>query len=87
MFVIDLLKRLFGSPFQLEFHHVNEVIGLQNKVNSSLWSMIFSFYIETDQFEYDKEYVLIVQFQVTYQFVWCISKETLQTMEEGVIIT
>ena len=60
MFIIDLLQGLFGSPFQFELHKVNEVFGLQNKVNTSVGSMILSFYIKTDQFEYNKEYVLVV---------------------------
>ncbi len=36
MFVIDLLQSLFGSSFQFEFHHIDEMIGLQDEVNASL---------------------------------------------------
>ncbi len=48
--------------------------------------MVFSFYIKTYKLEDNKEYILIVQFQVTNQFVRGIGEETLQAAEESVIV-
>ena len=36
MFVIDLLQSFFGGSLQLEFHYIDEMIGLQDEVNASL---------------------------------------------------
>jgi len=34
----------------------------------------------------NKKYILVVQFQIAYQFVGCIGKETLQATEESIAI-
>ena len=60
MFVIDLLQSFFGGSLQLEFHYIDEMIGLQDEVNASLWGMILCFYIESNEFKYDEEYILIM---------------------------
>jgi len=87
MLVMNLLQSLLGRAVQLEFHHIDKLVSLQDKVNASFARMIFHLGIEADKLEYDEKHILIMQFLFADHFVGSIRKETLQTAEEGVIIT
>ena len=65
MFVVDLLQSLFCCAVQFKFHDVNKLIGLQNQVDASFTGMIFCLNIETNQFEYNEKYVLVMELQIT----------------------
>ena len=87
MLVMNLLQSLLGRAVQLEFHHIDKLVSLQDKVNASFARMIFHLGIEADKLEYDEKHILVMQFLFADHFVGSIRKETLQTAEEGVIIT
>ena len=86
---MNLLQSLLGRAVQLEFHHIDKLVSLQDKVNAPFTRMIFHLGIEADKLEYDEKHILIMQFLFLFadHFVGSIRKETLQTAEEGVIIT
>ena len=53
MLVMNLLQSLLGRAVQLEFHHIDKLVSLQDKVNASFARMIFHLGIEADKLEYD----------------------------------
>ena len=60
------------------------VVSLKQQIDATFGCMIFCLDIEPDRFEDNEEHILIVQFQIFYQFVWRVGKEALQTAEECV---
>ncbi len=46
MLVMNLLQSLLGRAVQLEFHHIDKLVSLQDKVNASFARMIFHLGIE-----------------------------------------
>ena len=51
MLVMNLLQSLLGRAVQLEFHHIDKLVSLQDKVNASFARMIFHLGIEADKLE------------------------------------
>ena len=49
--------------------------------------MVFSFHIETDQFEDDEENILIMQLKIANQFIRGIGKEALKAVKKRIVIT
>ena len=49
MLVMNLLQSLLGRAVQLEFHHIDKLVSLQDKVNASFTRMIFHLGIEADK--------------------------------------
>lgn len=47
MFFVDLAQGFFGSTFQFEFHHINIVRGLHDKVNATFRSVVFRLRVES----------------------------------------
>ena len=87
MLFIDLLQRFFGCAVQLELHDIDEFVRLENQINATGTCVVFRLHVETYKLEDDKEYILIVQFQVTNQFIGSIGEEALQTAEESITVS
>ena len=64
MLVMNLLQSLLGRAVQLEFHHIDKLVSLQDKVNASFARMIFHLGIEADKLEYDEKHILVMQVPV-----------------------
>ena len=54
MLVMNLLQSLLGRAVQLEFHHIDKLVSLQDKVNASFACMIFHLGVKADKLEYDR---------------------------------
>lgn len=81
--VMNLLQCFFGSTVKFEFHNIYVLVGFHYHIYTTVGGVIFRLRIEAQKFEYDKEYILIVQFQIACQFVWSVCKETLQAFQES----
>ena len=86
-FLVNLLKSLLRCAVKLEFHYIDELIRLKDKVDATMARMVFNFRIEAYELEDDKKDILVMQFPLADHFVGSVGKETLQTAEEGVIVT
>ena len=49
MLVMNLLQSLLGRAVQLEFHHIDKLVSLQDKVDAPFACMIFHLGIEADK--------------------------------------
>ena len=86
MLVMNLLQSLLGRAVQLEFHHIDKLVSLQDKVNASFARMIFHLGIEADKLEYDEKHILVMQFLFTDNLVCSVCKEALQALEERIVV-
>ena len=86
MLVMNLLQSLLGRAVQLEFHHIDKLVSLQDKVNASFTRMIFHLGIEADKLEYDEKHILVMQFLFTDNLVCSVCKEALQALEERIVV-
>ena len=60
MLVINLLQSLLGRAVQLEFHHINKLVSLQDKVDAPFACMLFHLGVKADKLEYDEKHILVM---------------------------
>lgn len=58
--VVDLAEGLLGGAVELEFHDVDEAVGLQDEVDAAAGGVVLGVDVESEELEDDEENVLVV---------------------------